>query len=147
MKLSEYFDSSEFTQSDIAQARGITNEPSKKALEALQALVTNTLQPARQILGFPIHISSGYRSKELNEAIGAAKESQHTKGEAADIVSRDNTRVFNFIAEHCNYDQLIWEFGDNQQPDWVHVSYRKGANRRERLRAVKVNGVTKYKPF
>lgn len=147
MKLSEYFTLSEFTQSDIAEARKIKNDPPAKAVSAIKALVEQTLQPARQLLGLPIHITSGFRSAELNEVIGGAKGSQHTKGEAADIISSDSARVFHFIAEHCNYDQLIWEFGDDQQPDWVHVSYKAGANRKERLRAKRVNGVTKYKPF
>lgn len=146
MKLSDDFDLEEFTLSEIAQKKGIKNEPNKVQQEAIRELVLNVLQPARTFLGFIIDISSGFRSKELNEAVGGSKTSQHLKGEAADCKCRDNARLFNYIASYCTFDQLIWEYGNNQQPDWVHVSFRAdGKNRMQKLRAVKEGGKTKYK--
>lgn len=148
MKLSDNFDLEEFTSSEIAQKKGIKNEPNKVQQEAIKELVLNVLQPARTFLGFIIYILSGFRSKELNEDedVRGSKTSQHTKGEAADCKCRDNARLFNYIASYCIFDQLIWEYGNDQQPDWVHVSFRAdGKNRMKKLRAVREEGKTKYK--
>jgi hypothetical protein len=101
----------------------------------------------------PILISSGYRSKELNTAIGGSLTSQHCQGEAIDIDmdgagTISNADVFNYIKDELNFDQLIWEFGDLKNPDWVHVSYEStGKQRKQILKAVKVGGKTLYKPF
>ena len=99
----------------------------------------------------PIGVSSGYRGKELNEAIGGSKRSQHCNGQAldldADIYGKiTNADIFNRIKNHLDYDQLIWEFGTDEEPNWVHVSYvPDGLNRGETLKAYKANGKTKYK--
>lgn len=145
MLLSKDFSLSEFTLSATALSKNIKNEPNAKQLDAIKQLVSAVLQPARSTLGMVIAVTSGFRSKALNEIIGGANGSQHSKGEAADIQCNDNARLFNYIASHCVFDQLIWEFGDDQQPDWVHVSYKAGGeNRAEKLRAVRINGVVKY---
>ena len=95
-----------------------------------------------------IFISSGFRSKELNkETPGASKTSQHCNGEAADLECKDNARLFNWIAENCNYDQLIWEFGSDDQPSWVHVSAVNGVNRKQKLRSVKDKKKTVYRTY
>lgn len=148
MQLSNDFNLTEFTRSDTAQRKGIDNDPGAKELKAIQHLVNSVLQPARAHLGMVITVSSGYRSKELNALIGSAsKTSQHVTGEAADLVCNDNARLFNYIAAHCTYDQLIWEHGNEQQPDWVHVSAVNGKNRMQKLIARRENGVTKYMPY
>lgn len=121
--------------------------PTPEHLDNLKKLAEKIFQPIRDHFGIPTHVSSGYRSKELNAAIGGSATSQHCKGEALDLdmdgTSVTNKQVFEFIKDNLPFDQLIWEFGDNNNPDWVHVSYGS-RNRKEVLRAVKVDGVTKY---
>jgi hypothetical protein len=102
----------------------------------------------------PIHISSGYRSKALNTAIGGSLTSQHCSGEAIDIDMDGsankvtNKMVFDFIKSHLNFDQLIWEFGTKDAPDWVHVSFESnGKQRKQVLRAVRQGGKPTYAPY
>jgi len=140
MQLTENFHLSEFIQSRTALKRGIDNVPhDEDTLDNIQALCEAILQPLRNHLSIPVYISSGYRSPALNRAIGGASGSQHTKGEAADIkMGSRNAKVFIQIKDHLPFDQLIWEFGDDHNPAWVHVSYRKdGKNRGEVLRATR----------
>jgi len=92
-----------------------------------------------------IRVSSGYRSPELNKLVKGSKSSQHCLGQAADLVVHGrNSDMFMFISQYLTFDQLIWEFGTDSEPDWVHVSYSDSGNKRQMLRAVKVNGKTKY---
>ena len=154
MKLSEHLDLSEVTKSDMAKRKGISNEPTPEHLENFKKLAENIFEPIRKHFNQPIFISSGYRSKELNTAIGGSFTSQHCSGEAIDIDmdGRSNTvtnkAVFDYIKGNLNFDQLIWEFGTDSNPDWVHVSYEStGRQRKQVLKAVRVNGNTTYKPF
>lgn len=151
MKLSAHFVLAEFTRSESAKRHGVSNEPTAEHLENLKVLCEKVLEPIRIKFG-PINISSGYRSKALNHYIGGSLKSQHCEAKAADIdqdgmSGATNTEIFNFIKDSLDFDQLIWEFGDNNKPDWVHVSYNKGANRKQVLRALKVNGKTVYAPY
>lgn len=151
MKLSAHFALAEFTRSESAKRHGVSNEPTAEHLENLKVLCEKVLEPIRIKFG-PINISSGYRSKALNHYIGGSLKSQHCEAKAADIDQdgmggATNTEIFNFIKDSLDFDQLIWEFGDNNKPDWVHVSYNKGANRKQVLRALKVNGKTVYAPY
>ena len=132
--LGKNFSLDEFTRSKTANQQGISNNPGPIEIANLQALVTNVLQPLRDALKVPINVTSGYRSKMLNKAIGGATNSQHMQGQAADIVSNNNARMFNYIKNNLPYDQLIWEAGNDDQPDWVHVSFRMGGNRYKVLR-------------
>lgn len=154
MKLSEHLDLSEITRSDTAKRKGISNQPTPEHLENFKKLAENIFEPIRNHFKEPIFISSGYRSKELNTAVGGSLTSQHCSGEAIDIDmdGRSNTvtnkAVFNYIKDNLNFDQLIWEFGTDSNPDWVHVSYEStGKQRKQVLKAVRVNGNTTYKPF
>jgi hypothetical protein len=154
MKLSEHLNLSEVTKSDMAKRKGISNEPTPEHLENFKKLAENIFEPIRKHFNQPIFISSGYRSKELNTAIGGSLTSQHCSGEAIDIDmdGRSNTvtnkAVFDYIKGNLNFDQLIWEFGTDSNPDWVHVSYEStGRQRKQVLKAVRVNGNTTYKPF
>lgn len=125
----------ELTSSATAKRKGIDNTPDAKAKAALSALVANVLDPLREKYGKPIVVSSGYRCPKLNKAVGGVARSQHTKGEAADIrcVSdsrAENKRLFDLIvASGLPFDQLI----DEYNYDWVHVSFKDGANRRQIL--------------
>ena len=125
MKLSGHFSLAELTKSQTATRKGIDNKPTLDHIENLTELCTHVLEPTRRNFGKPMVISSGYRSEELCEAIGSSKNSQHAKGEAADfeITGIDNKELAEYIIDNLDFDQMIWEFGDKDNPDWVHVSY------------------------
>ena len=153
MKLSEHLDLAEVTRSDSAKRNGISNEPTPEHLENFKKLAINVFEPIRKHFGVPIHISSGYRSKALNTKIGGSLTSQHCSGEAIDIDMDGsangvtNKMVFDFIKANLNFDQLIWEFGTKDAPDWVHVSFEStGKQRKQVLKAVKSAGKTSYLP-
>lgn len=144
MQLSENFSLEEL----IRTSTGLDNTPNEEQIENLRNLVVNVLQPAREALG-PIRITSGFRAPEVNAKIGGAASSQHTKGEAADLMmSGGQKRLLDWIIANVEFDQIISEFPDkNGNPAWVHVSYRKGNNRKQKLKAIKSNGKTKYVPL
>lgn len=141
-------------KSRTATRLGLSNSPNEEHVKNMQALAENIFQPLRDYFGVPIHISSGYRSEALNNAIGGSKSSQHCKGEAMDI-DRDgysqpnNAQIFEYIKNNLDFDQMIWEFGTQQNPEWVHVSHKRdGKNRAELLVAYKTSyGKTKYRQF
>lgn len=150
MKLSQYVSLSEVTKSDTATKRGIDNSPTPEHLENLKVICTEVFDKVREHFGVPLFISSGYRSAALNKAIGGSATSDHNNGRALDL-DQDfrgngvtNKQVFDYIRQNLDFDQLIWEFGSNDNPDWVHVGYRKGANRKQVLRAKKVGSKTVY---
>ena len=151
MKLSNNLSVTEVTKSNTAKRWGISNEPTIEHLENLKAIALNIFQPTRNYFKKPIFVSSGYRSEALNEKIGGSKKSQHSKGQALDLDAHifgglTNQQLFKFISDHTDFDQLIWEFGTDEEPDWVHVSYASDRiNRGEKLKAYKANNVTKYK--
>ena len=143
--LTKNFALEEFTRSRKANQLGITNTPGPVEASNLLALVVNVLQPLRDAMGYPITVTSGYRSPALNQAISiSAKNSQHMKGQAADIIGKDKAQMFNFIKNNLPFDQLIWEAGNNNQPDWIHVSYNLGGNRKEVLRYIPGQGYSNY---
>lgn len=149
MKLSKNFTMAEFTKSQTAERRGIDNTPEGDHLEAAKALFENVVQPIRDNFG-PTVLNSGYRSPELNEAVGGSSRSQHCKGEAADIECPGvpNAEVAEWVRDNLDFDQLILEFYTPGIPDsgWVHVSYKAdGENRKSVLTAMKENGKTVYK--
>jgi hypothetical protein len=154
MKLSEHLDLSEVTRSESAKRKGISNMPTAEHIANFKLLAEKIFEPIRTHFRCPIIISSGYRSKELNAAIGGSATSQHCSGEAIDIDMDGtpngvtNRMVFDFIKDNLTWDQLIYEFGDKQNPDWVHVSYESsGKQRKQILRAVRTNGKTSYLPY
>ena len=138
MKLSKNFTYEELCHSSVAERKGLRNRPKTKeeesvVIENLKALCMEVLQPLRDYLGKPVVISSGYRSEEVNKAVGGVKRSQHLMGEAADI-HVENTKqlivIMHFIMDNCDFDQLIWEKNSKTGTQWVHVSYkREGGNR------------------
>ena len=155
MKLSEHLNLSEVTKSDTAKRLGIDNNPTSKHLVNLKLLAENVFEPIRKHFSKPIFLSSGYRSKALNSAVpGSSTTSQHCSGEALDLDQDDkqtgitNVMVFNYIKDNVNFDQLIWEFGTDKNPDWVHVSYsRTGKQRKQILKATRVNGKPHYQQY
>lgn len=151
MQLSKNLSLAEMLNSESAKRRGISNQPTPEHVENMKLLATKVFQPIRDHFGVPIIISSGYRSKALNTAIGGSQASQHSKGEAMDIdmdnTSLTNAQIFHWIKDNLVFDQIIWEFGTNTNPDWVHVSYSSKGNRKQVLKAVKVKGKTHYENF
>ena len=147
----KYFTLSELTKSATARRLGIDNTADASIRANLTALVENVLDPLRVRWGMPIIVTSGYRSTALNKAVGGAASSQHTKGEAADIRTVSDSRADNMRLLRCLlnsgivFDQVICEYPDAQgRPDWIHVSFNKGGNRKNRLTAVRKNGKTVY---
>jgi hypothetical protein len=152
MKLSNNLSLAEMTKSSTAQRRGIDNMPTPEHMENMKVLAAKIFQPIREHFNRPILISSGYRSKALNDAIGGSQTSQHSIGEAIDIdmdgTTLSNTDVFNYIKDNLDFDQLIWEFGNEEKPDWVHVSYKaNGPQRKSILVAKKINNKTTYQNY
>jgi hypothetical protein len=149
-QISKHLTLEELTYSATAIKLGIVNVPNQLQTENLKTLALKVFEPVREHFGVPIHISSGYRIMNLNQAIKGSITSQHCRGEAIDIDMKgdkvSNAQIFHWIKDNLKYDQLIWEFGDKKNPDWVHVSYCS-ENRKQTLRAVKVNGKTKYEKF
>ena len=148
VRLSKNFSLQEFTKSQTAERRGIDNTPVEGHLENAKALFENVVQPVRDNFGVTV-INSGYRSGDLNYAIGGSNTSQHCKGQAVDIEcpGTPNYDVAKWIEENLDFDQLILEFYTPGIPDsgWVHVSYKSEDNRKSVLTAMKENGKTVYK--
>ena len=149
MKLSENLSLAEVTKSATAIKHGIANEPTQEHLQNLKSVAENVFQPIREHFAMPVGVSSGYRSNALNNLIGGSKRSQHSKGEALDLDADiyggiTNRDIFEFIKDHLDFDQLIYEFGTEEEPAWVHVSYKSEGNRGEVLRAVRQNGKVIY---
>jgi hypothetical protein len=152
MQLSKHLALAEVMRSETAKRKGISNMPTPEHIENFKKLAENVFEPIREHFGVPVHLSSGYRSAALNKAVGGASSSQHCKGEAIDIdmdgTTVTNKQIFEFVRDNVNFDQMIWEFGTDANPDWVHVSYNSdGAQRKQILKAVKSGGTTKYLPF
>jgi hypothetical protein len=139
-------------RSETAKRKGISNMPTPEHIENFKLLAEKVFQPIREHFGVPIILSSGYRSKELNTAVGGALSSQHCTGEAIDIdmdgTTVTNKQIFDFIKDNLSFDQMIWEFGTDSNPDWVHVSYEStGKQRKQILKAVKSGKGTSYVPY
>jgi hypothetical protein len=155
MQLSKYFTLAELTPSGTAKRLGIKNDPTPAHLECLKGLSVNVLDKVREHFGKPIWVSSGYRSKALNEVTpGSSATSQHCSGEAADLdqdgrgTGVSNKMVFDYIKDHLTFDQLIYEYGTDTNPDWVHVSWEStGKQRKQVLRCTRVNGKPVYTPY
>tara|TARA_R110000868_G_scaffold218370_1_gene468609 strand:- start:236 stop:670 length:435 start_codon:yes stop_codon:yes gene_type:complete len=144
MNLSAHVTLAEFENSPTATTHGINNKMSESQIASAKLLCENVFEPLRLYLNTPIKISSGFRCLQVNKMIGGAKFSQHTKGEAMDI--KIGSKGFNFIKDRLEFDQLIWEFGNDNEPQWVHVSF-SSRNRKQVLKATKQNGKTKYSSY
>ena len=135
MRISKNFTLEELTASATAKAKGISNNPGQTDIVNLCGLVHNVLKPLRNWWGKEVKIGSGYRSLALNRAVGGVSNSQHMKGEAADLcIDGDMAKArswFQYIKQHCEFDQLIMEH-NAKGTYWVHVSYRcDGKNRKQ----------------
>ena len=150
MKLTEHITYAEGCHSYTAKKLGIPNIPNEYEMWNMVVLGTHIFEPLREWVGGAIKINSFYRSRELNKAIGGSSKSMHCEGRAIDIDDvygrKTNAEMFEYIRKELDFDQLIWEFGDDQNPDWVHVSYvDQDSNRKQVLRAYRENGGVIYK--
>ena len=148
-RISKHLSLKEAIRSNTATRLEIKNEPRELDLIRMIEIAEKVFEPLREWVGGPIKVNSFYRSPELNSAIGGSKNSQHCIGCALDIDDtfghKTNAQMFDYIKNNLDYDQIIWEFGDDDNCDWVHVSYiSEDANRRRLLKATKINGKTNY---
>ena len=147
--ISKHISDREGVYSITATRRGIDNTPDKEHLDNMKLLAEKIFEPLRKWVGGPIRINSFYRGPELNKAIGGSSKSQHCKGQAIDIYDtvchKANAQMYAWIKDNVDFDQMIWEFGDDENPNWVHVSYVSPEENRNRcLKAYKEGGKTKY---
>ena len=149
--ISKHISYKEGVYSNTATRRGIDNTPNDEQLNNMELIAEEVFEPLRVWVGGPIKINSFFRSPELNTAIGGSSKSQHCKGQAMDIDDTfgkaTNAEMYNFIKDNLDFDQMIWEFGTDENPNWVHVSYVNPEDNRKRcLKAYKDdNNKTKYK--
>ena len=147
--ISKHVSMREGVYSITATRLGLENKPTEEHLNNMKLLAVKVFEPLREWVGGPIRINSFYRGPELNKAIGGSSKSQHCHGKAVDIDDvyghKTNAEMFNYIKDNLEFDQMIWEFGDDKNPAWIHVSYvSEEENRHRCLRAVKKNGKTHY---
>lgn len=148
-RLSEHFTLKEMTKTNTGLPNKITKE---EIYQNLKDLVIEVLEPLRELYGLPIIVNSGYRSFDVNNAVNGSRTSQHQKGQAADITTRngggDNFELFELIKDNLVFDQLCWEFGDDNNPQWIHVSWSDTYNRNQILRVRKaISGRTIYENY
>ena len=144
MNLSAHVTLAEFENSPTATTHGINNKMNESQIASAKLLCENVFEPLRIYLNTPIKINSGYRSAQLNKMIKGSLTSQHCKAEALDL--HIGAKGFNFIKDKLEFDQLIWEFGNDENPQWVHVSF-SSKNRKQVLKATKKNGKTIYSNY
>ena len=147
--ISKHISDREGVYSTTATRRGLDNTPNGEQLDNMKLLAEKVFEPLREWVSGPIRINSFFRGPELNKAIGGSSKSQHCKGQAVDIddggCHKTNAEMYKFIKDELEFDQMIWEFGDDDNPNWVHVSYvSEDENRNRCLKAYKDKGKTKY---
>ncbi len=151
MRISKNISYRESIHSNTAKRRGIDNSPKAEHIDNMRLVAEKVFEPLREWVGGPIKVNSFYRSEATNRAVGGTGKSQHCKGQAIDIDDvfghKTNAEMFQYIKDNLEYDQIIWEFGDEYNPNWIHISYDKNNNRNRALRAVKKGGRTKYELF
>ena len=148
-RISDHISYKEGTHSNTALRRGFDNTPEPEQLKCMMDIGRLLFEPLREWVGGPIKITSMFRGKPVNTAIGGAKHSQHMKGQALDLDDtygyKTNAEMYHYIKDNLDFDQLIWEFGDDDNPNWIHVSFVTHRSNRKKLTIAKtVRGKTKY---
>lgn len=149
MKISENLSLNEVTKSNTANRLGIDNTPLPHQIKNLQAVAEHIFQPVREHFATAVGVSSGFRSKALNTALKGSRTSDHLEGYALDLDADifggvTNAEIFYYIKDNLEFKQLIWEYGTDENPNWVHVSFVKGQNKKEVLKAVKGKGYINF---
>ena len=148
-KISKHISYKEGTYSQTALRRGLDNTPNEEQLKCMKEVAENLFEPLREWVGGPIKINSFFRGEPVNTAIGGSTRSQHMKGQAIDIDDtfghKTNAEMYHYIKDNLDFDQMIWEFGDDKNPNWVHISWVSHRPNRKKLTIAKrINGKTKY---
>ena len=142
---------SEAVRSNTASRLGIDNTPTAYQLKNMQFVASEVFDKVREFLGGPLTCSSFLRGSELNKAIGSGPSSFHVHGGAIDIknisTTVTNAEIFDYIRCNLDFSELIWEYGSDKNPDWVHVAYLEGDNRKMVKRAFKIGGKNKVAKF
>lgn len=147
--ISKHISYKEATHSATALRRGLDNTPNDEQLKCMEEVAENLFEPLREWVGGPIKVNSFFRGEPVNTAIGGSTRSQHMKGQAIDIDDtfghKTNAEMYHYIKDNLDFDQLIWEFGNDKNPNWVHMSWVSHRPNRKKLTiAKKVNGKTRY---
>ena len=148
-RISKHISYHEGTYSRTAERRDLDNTPNAEQLQCMKDIAEGLFEPLRAWVGGPIKINSFFRGEPVNTAIGGSKRSQHMKGQAIDIDDtfghKTNAEMYHYIKDNLDFDQMIWEFGTDKNPNWVHISYvTHRPNRKKLTIAKKINGRTKY---
>lgn len=145
--ISKFITYKEATHSATADRNNIENVPNEEQLTAMKLVAEEVFEKVREHFGVPIGVNSFFRCLKLNKVLNGSKTSQHMDGEAIDMdgIGVDNVHIFNYIKDNLEFDQLIWEYGTDENPAWVHVSFSSKKNRKKILRAVKGEGCKPYK--
>ena len=147
--ISKHISWHEGTYSRTGERRDLDNTPNKDQLICMKEVAENLFEPLREWVGGPIKINSFFRGEPVNTAIGGSTRSQHMKGQAIDIDDtfghKTNAEMYHYIKDNLDFDQMIWEFGNDENPNWLHISWVSHRPNRNKLTiAKKVNGRTKY---
>lgn len=147
-KISKHISYAEATRTSVK----IDNTPNEQQLKNMIRLAEKVFEPLRKWAGEPIRVNSFFRSVGVNAGVGGSRTSQHValNGSAIDIDAmgeKTNSELFYYILENLEFDQLIWEYGNELNPDWVHVSLKKSGNRNQALKVIRIDGRSKYLPF
>ena len=147
--ISKHISYKEATHSNTALRRNLDNTPNDEQLKCMEEVAENLFEPLREWVGGPIKVNSFFRGEPVNTAIGGSKRSQHMKGQAIDIDDtfgyKTNAEMYHYVKDNLDFDQMIWEFGDDKNPNWVHISWVSHRPNRKKLTIAKrVNGKTKY---
>tara|TARA_Y100000401_G_scaffold45115_1_gene34613 strand:+ start:1739 stop:2209 length:471 start_codon:yes stop_codon:yes gene_type:complete len=147
--ISKHISWHEGTYSRTGERRDLDNTPNEEQLKCMKEVAENLFEPLREWVGGPIKINSFFRGEPVNTAIGGSRKSQHMKGQAIDIDDtfrhKTNAEMYYYIKDNLDFDQMIWEFGDDENPNWLHISWVSHRPNRKKLTiAKKVNGRTKY---
>ena len=148
-KISKHISYKEGTYSQTALRRDLDNTPNEEQLKCMKEVAENLFEPLREWVGGPIKINSFFRGEPVNTAIGGSTRSQHMKGQAIDIDDtfghKTNAEMYHYIKDNLDFDQMIWEFGDDKNPNWVNISWVSHRPNRKKLTIAKrINGKTKY---
>ena len=148
-KISKHISWHEGTYSRTGERRDLDNTPNEDQLKCMKEVAENLFEPLREWVGGGIKINSFFRGEPVNTAIGGSRKSQHMKGQAIDIDDtfghKTNAEMYYYIKENLDFDQMIWEFGTDKNPNWLHISWVSHRPNRKKLTiAKKVNGRTKY---
>ena len=148
-RFSKHISWKEGTHSNTALRRGLDNTPNKDQIKCMKEIAEGLFEPLREWVGGPIKINSFFRGEPVNTAIGGSKRSQHMKGQALDLDDtfghKTNAEMYHYIKDNLDFDQLIWEFGDDKNPNWIHVSYvTHRPNRKKLTIAKRIDGKTRY---